>query len=98
MLGKCSPTRARDIRPGIDAARELSVDISSTDLFIERSGDRISPQLLIQKFASPPVGERCRRGIVVRAIVPGEGVTLTWIAVNGCVRLFCERRFDLGLR
>src|SRR6202041_3321388 len=57
-----------------------------------------SPQLLMQKFACPPVGERCRRGVVVRPIVPGEGVTLTRIAVDGRVRLFCERRLDLSLR
>ena|ERR1700732_212036 len=61
-------------------------------------GNRRSPQLLVQKFARPPVGERRRRGVVVRPIVPGEGVTLTRIAVNGRIRLFCERRFDLSLR
>src|SRR5580704_4057999 len=30
--------------------------------------------------------------------MPGKGVTLTRIAVNSRVRLFCEGRFDLSLR
>jgi hypothetical protein len=36
-----------------------------------------SPQLLMQKFARPPIRERCRRGIVVQPVMAGEGVTLT---------------------
>src|SRR5580704_15368178 len=57
-----------------------------------------SPQLLMQKFARPPVRERCRRGIVVQPVMAGEGVTLTRIAVNGRVRFPCQGRFDLSLR
>jgi hypothetical protein len=35
--------------------------------------------LLMSKFACPPVGEYCRCGVVVRPIVPSEGVMLTRI-------------------
>ena len=52
----------------------------------------------MQKFACPPVGERCRRGIVVRPVVPSEGVMLTRIAVDCRVRFFGKCRFDLSLR
>src|ERR1700733_1786281 len=55
------------------------------------------PQSSVEKFARPPVGERCRRGVVVSAIKPGEGVPLTWIAVDGHVWFVGECRLDLGL-
>ena len=51
----------------------------------------------MQKFARPPVRERCRRGIVVQPVMAGEGVTLTRIAVNGGVRFPCQGRFNLSL-
>jgi len=57
-----------------------------------------SPQLLTQKFARPPIGERCRRGIVVRPVMPRKGVTLTRIAVDRRVCFSRQGRFDLGLR
>jgi hypothetical protein len=49
------------------------------------------------KIVAPRSGRPQGQGerVVVRAIMPREGVTLTRIAVNGRVRLFCERRFDL---
>src|SRR5580693_561218 len=52
----------------------------------------------MQKFACSPVRQRRGRRVVVQPIVPGEGVTLTRIAVNGRVRFSCQRRFDLSLR
>jgi hypothetical protein len=54
--------------------------------------------MLMQKFACPPVGERRRWGVVVRPVVPGEGVILTRIAIDGRVRFAGERRFDFSLR
>jgi hypothetical protein len=53
---------------------------------------------LMQKFACSPIRERRRRGVVVRSIVPGKGVTLTRIAVDRRVGFAGQRRFDLGLR
>jgi len=44
----------------------------------------------------PLVGERCRRGIVVRPIMPSEGVMLTRIAVDCRVRFGGSCRFDLS--
>jgi hypothetical protein len=55
-------------------------------------------QVLIEKFACSSVRQCCRGRIVVQAVMPGERVTLTRITVNDCVRLFCQRRFDLRLR
>ena len=54
--------------------------------------------MLMEKFACPAIGERCRGGVVVCAVVPSEGVTLTRITVDCRVRLVGERLFDLGLR
>src|SRR5258708_8045209 len=61
-------------------------------------GGRRSPQMLMKELACPPVAERCRRGIVVRPIMPSEGVTLTRIAVDRRVWLPGKCRFDLTLR
>ena len=41
----------------------------------------------MHKFACSPVRQRCRRGIKMRAIVPGESVTLARIAVNAALSL-----------
>jgi hypothetical protein len=41
------PDERGHIRQGTDATLELSAEIKSTNLFIERSGGRGSPQLLI---------------------------------------------------
>src|SRR6266403_5007553 len=49
-------------------------------------------------IACSPVGESCRRGIVVRPIVPSEGVILTWITVDRYIRFVGKRRLDLSLR
>jgi hypothetical protein len=40
--------------------------------------------------------ERCRRGIVVRPMMPSEGVMQTRIAVDCRVRFGGKRRFDLS--
>ena len=53
---------------------------------------------MMEKFARAPVGKRCRGGIVMRSIMPSEGVMLTWIAVDCRVWFAGKRRFDLGLR
>jgi hypothetical protein len=60
--------------------------------------DQNSLQVPMQKFACSSVRQRRGGSVVVQSVMPGEGVTLTWIAVNGRARLFCERRFDLSLR
>ena len=60
--------------------------------------DLRSAEVLIEKFACSSVRQCCRGRIVVQAVMPGERVTLTRITVNDCVRLFCQRRFDLRLR
>jgi hypothetical protein len=52
--------------------------------------------VLFLKFACLPVSHR--RRVVVRTVMQRKGVTLTRIAVNGRVRLFCKRRLDLSLR
>src|SRR3984957_16219594 len=52
----------------------------------------------MQKLASPPVGKRCRRGIVVRPIMSSEGVTLPRIAVDRRVWFAGKCRLNLGLR
>src|SRR4029077_6025028 len=57
-----------------------------------------SPQLLMKKFACPPIGERCRRGIIVCAVMPREGMVLTRIAVDCRVWFLSKCRFDLSLR
>src|SRR5579862_51560 len=59
---------------------------------------RRSPQMLTEKFACPPVGERRRSGIVVRPIMPSKGVALTGVAINCRVWLAGESRLDLSLR
>ncbi len=53
---------------------------------------------VLAQLACPPVRQRRRRGVIVRPIVAGEGVTLTRIAVNGRVGSSCQGRFDLSLR
>jgi hypothetical protein len=60
--------------------------------------DRTSSQLSLEKFVRPPVGERCRRGIVVRSIMPGEGVTLPRIAIDRRVCFAGKCCLDLSLR
>src|SRR5258708_36781685 len=60
-------------------------------------GGRRSPQMLMKELACPSVGERCRRGIVVRPIMPSEGVTLTRIAVHCRVWFPGKCRLDLSL-
>src|SRR4029077_14069698 len=51
----------------------------------------------MEKFACPPVGQRCRGSIVVCATIPREGMTLTRIAVDRRVRFLSKCRFDLRL-
>src|SRR5580658_9443347 len=67
---------------------------------VARNGwsDRRSPQLLMQKFGCPPVGERCRGGIVVCPVMPREGMILARIAVDSRVRFFGKYLFNLSLR
>src|SRR5258706_14958895 len=60
--------------------------------------DRRSLELCVQKFATSPVRDGCRRCIVVRHTMPSEGVMLTRIAVDSRVCFSCQGRFDLGLR
>src|ERR1700752_99037 len=62
------------------------------------TAERTSPQVLIEKFASSSVCQRGRGGVVVRPVMSGKRVMLTRIAVNGCVRFFCQRCLDLRLR
>src|ERR1700693_5092094 len=50
--------------------------------------DQRSAELLMEKFACAPVGKRCRGGVVMRSIMPSEGVMLTRIAVDCRVRFF----------
>ena len=55
------------------------------------------PQLAMEKLACPPVGERRRRRVVMRPIMPSEGVILTRIAVDGRIGFARKRRFDFRL-
>src|SRR5580698_2353102 len=55
-------------------------------------------QVSVQEFICSLVGERRSGGIVVRAIVPREGVILPWIAVDGRVRLVRKGRLNRSLR
>jgi hypothetical protein len=52
----------------------------------------------MQKFACPPVGQRCRRGIVMCSVMPGEGMTLPPIAVDRRVGFAGKCYLDLSLR
>src|SRR5260370_17060583 len=63
----------------------------------KRLEDRRSPQSLMQKFACSPVRERCRRGVVVPAIMPSEGVMLPRIAVHPRFLLAGKARLYLPL-
>jgi hypothetical protein len=56
-----------------------------------------SPQLSMKKLARALVGERCRRGIVVRPIMSSDGVTLARIAVDCRVWFAGKGRLDLSL-
>src|ERR1700681_2177640 len=48
----------------------------------KRLEDRRSPQLSMEKFGCAAIGERRRGGVVVCAVMPGEGVMLPRIAVD----------------
>jgi hypothetical protein len=50
--------------------------------------------MFVEKIVCTPVGDCCGRGIVVRPTMPGEGMTLTRIAVDRRVRSFGKCRFD----
>ena len=51
-----------------------------------------SSQLATKEFARATVGKGCGGGIVVRPIMPREGMILAWIAVD--CRLDYRRRFN----
>src|SRR5580692_3084987 len=52
----------------------------------------------MEKFGRPAIGERRRRGVVVCAVVPREGVMLPWIAVDSRIGFAGKSRLDLDLR
>jgi hypothetical protein len=49
------------------------------------------------KFARPTVGKVSRGGVVMRPVVTREGMTLTRIAVDRCVRFLSKCRLNLRL-
>src|SRR5271170_7000921 len=59
---------------------------------------RRSSQFGVKKFARPTVGKVSRGGVVMRSIMTREGMTLTRIAVDRCVRFLSKCRFNLHLR
>jgi hypothetical protein len=75
-------------------------------VLVEGEGDRVarkvrsvwrSSQFAVQKFARPTVGKVSRRGVVVFSVMAGEGMTLTRIAVDRCVRFLSKCRFNRRL-
>src|SRR5271154_4961823 len=63
----------------------------------KRPDGRESSQLAIKEFARATVGKGCGGGIVVRPIMPGEGMILAWIAVNCRVWFPGQCRFNRSL-
>src|SRR5271170_3120467 len=58
---------------------------------------RRSSQFGVKKFARPTVGKVSRRGVVMRPIMPREGMILTRIAVDRRVQFLSKCRFNLPL-
>jgi hypothetical protein len=71
---------AEEVVVGVDQE-----DRSGRGIVARRGLPPLGLKALMQKFACARVGKRRRCGVVVRAIVPGECVTLTRIAVDGRV-------------
>src|SRR5271163_4334141 len=88
--------------------RSISIFLVISNLFTSNHFDRATVargvcsvrqllQFAFQKFARPTVGKVSRRGVVMRPIMPREGVILTRIAVDRRVRFLSKCRFNLPL-